>query len=86
MEREVADVVCPLCGLPIEVAQQFIRPSDNQEYMTVRCMSDHYLTIKLDDMDLLVVGNIEAQDAEIIALQFDDAPEDEQEEADTGLD
>lgn len=59
-ERMVADVVCPLCGLPIEVAQQFVRPADEKEYMTVRCMSDHYLTIPLEDADLLIVGNAEA--------------------------
>lgn len=79
-DRVVADVVCPLCGLPIEVAQQFIRPNDEQEYMTVRCMADHYLTIKVEDADLLVVGEVDAEDAEIIQLSFPAVPASDEEE------
>lgn len=55
-ERKVADVVCPICGMPVEVAQQFIRPSDNEEYTTIRCMSDHYITLRTQDVDMLIVG------------------------------
>lgn len=56
-ERAVADVVCPVCGLPLEVAQSFVRPSDDREYVTVRCLSDHYITMLATELDALIVGD-----------------------------
>lgn len=55
--RAVADVVCPVCGLPIEVVQAFARPSDDREYVTVRCLSEHYVTLHAEDLDALIVGS-----------------------------
>lgn len=60
MEAELpgADVLCPLCGMPLELTQVFEREESDgstTEYATVRCLQDHYITVQTVDMELFIV-------------------------------
>lgn len=48
------DVLCPICGMLVELMQHIER-DDGKEYVTLRCLTEHYITLTPEDMELLIV-------------------------------